>query len=392
MKRSLLPGSARIIRGEGSTLFDENENEYIDLSSAFGTIWLGHGNRALRRRVAKQLDLIWSGGILETEVIESAKSAVNSFFPDTHRIATIYSTGTEASEFAIRLSRAATGRNELIGFEGGMHGKSLVTSHMGWDNRDGLDLPGVHRLPFVSTTPETEIIRQFATILNSRTVAAVFVEPIQGSAGGHRASDDFYRRINEICRETETLLVFDELVTGFWRTGLPFHFSGLGFVPDVILVGKGMGNGFPVSGVVVTSAITIEPRMFPGTTYSDNPLAASAVAATLEQMHELDLPALVQNIESIIIQSLSPLEETGATLRGRGALWILELPQGVELEAVIRRIYQRGVAVSFAGSYIRVLPAATREAEQLEEACCVLAEEVTRACSYARSVKSAEEL
>jgi acetylornithine/succinyldiaminopimelate/putrescine aminotransferase len=383
MAESLFPGAARILKGEGSKLVDERGAEYVDLSSGFGTAWLGHGNHAVRRRVGEQLDRIWSTGALETEILDQARAAVNSFFPDTHGLGMLYSTGMEAAEFAIRLARIATGRTGLVGFQGCMHGKSLMTAYLGWDNRDGLDLPSVDRLPFVSTATEHEILERVDRVLASETVAAVFIEPLQGSAGGHRASEGFYHGLYERCRARGTLLVFDEILTGFWRTGQPFFFSDLAFVPDIILVGKAIGNGFPVSAVVVDRGIAVEGRMLPGSTYSGNPLAASAVTATLEQLRILNLPVMVAEIESIIVRTLHPLVERGVQLRGRGALWILELPSGVDTGRVARRVYDCGVALSYAGRYIRILPSATIEPDRLAQALTVLAEEVARAFSAA---------
>jgi acetylornithine/succinyldiaminopimelate/putrescine aminotransferase len=297
----------------------------------------------------------------------------------------------EAAELAIRISRAVTGRNGLVGFAGGMHGKSLATAHLGWDNRDGLDLPLIHRIPFVDTEQESEILARLDRLLAAGTIGAVFVEPIQASARGHRASPAFYRGLSERCHAYRTLLVFDEILTGFGRTGPWFFFSDLGFTPDVVLVGKAMGGGFPVSAVVVNREIAIEPRMLPTSTYSNNPLAAAAVTATLELMRTIDLPARVAEIESIVKHELQPMNH-GPQLRGRGALWIVELPSEVETAVVAHRLFDRGVAVSFTSRTIRLLPAATIEAPRLAGACRVVAEEVGRACLEAAGQPPTENL
>jgi acetylornithine/succinyldiaminopimelate/putrescine aminotransferase len=359
---------------------DEQGVEYIDLSSTFGTTWIGHVNPTVKRCVAEQLDRIWLAGAFETEVHDEARAAVDGFFPDTHGMAGLYSTGMEASEFAIRLAQVETGRNGLIGFLGGMHGKSQVTAHMGWKNPYWQELPRVHRLPFVPAATEREILKRVDCVLEAESIAAVFIEPIQGSAGGHQASDAFYEDLYECCRARGTLLIFDELLTGFWRTGLPFFFSNFAFVPDVVLVGKAMSNGFPASAVVVDRKIAVDRRMLPGSTYGGNPLAASAVVATLEQLRALNMQEMVAEIESTITQMLQPLEELGVQLRGRGALWILEVPPHVHTDILVRRIYAGGVLVSSAGSYVRILPAATIEQDCLTQALTVLSEEVARAC------------
>jgi len=369
----------RIARAENDLIFDEHGRRYIDLFTAHGTAWLGHLNREVAAQVALQLEKVWITGGLETAVGDQARELVGSFFPPTHDLAILYSTGMEAAEFAIRVARAITGKNGVVGFEKGMHGKSLATAYLGWDNHDDLRLPGFFRLPFVPDCPEDEVLVRLEDVLANQPVSAVFVEPLHGCGGGHRASDRFYRAIFEICAQKRTLLVFDEILTGFYRTGSAFFFSDLGFVPDIVLIGKSIGNGFPVSGVVVDKRYPIRKEMLPGSTYSGNPLAASAVAATVGQFRSLDLPGRVAGIENAIARGLGPLRELGISLRGKGALWILEMPPGWDVEGFVINLFRRGVAVGFAGKYIRILPAATIEPGRLSEACSIICEELARA-------------
>ena len=227
--------------------------------------------------------------------------------------------------------------------------------------------------------PEGEILTQLRDVLARRSTSAVFVEPIQGCGGGHHASPGFHREVHRLCAENHALLVFDEILTGFYRTGAPFCFSELGFMPDVILLGKALANGFPASGVVVNRDYPIQARMLPGSTFAGNPLAAAAVAATLRQMQGLDLPKKVAHIGQVVTEILSPLVETGIQLRGQGALWVLEAPPGVDFESAVVRIYERGVCVGHAGRLIRLLPPATIERDNLRAACAVVREECLRA-------------
>jgi acetylornithine/succinyldiaminopimelate/putrescine aminotransferase len=319
------PAGLRLVvaRARNDLLFDDAGRAYIDMFTAHGTTWMGHGNVAVKEALAEQLEKVWITGALETAVRSEAEALAASFFPASHTVAGLYSTGMEAAEFALRLARVATGRAWALGFERGMHGKSTATSFLCWDNRDGLDLPQFQRLPFVPTYPEGQILDRLEHALGRREVSAVFVEPLQGSGGGHRASDDFYRALHQCCRAHGTLLVFDEILTGFYRTGRPFVFSGLGFVPDVVLIGKAMGNGFPVSGVVVDRGIPIRAAMLPGSTYAGNALAAAAVLASLRQIRAGDLSREVARIEEAIVRVLGPVRDAGIALRGQGAIWIL---------------------------------------------------------------------
>jgi acetylornithine/succinyldiaminopimelate/putrescine aminotransferase len=367
-----------IAAADNDQLYDEQGRSYIDLFSAHGTTWLGHANPAIAAELTAQIQKLWIAGGLATSVAEEAKQAVEGFFPPSHYLAAFYSTGMEAAEFALRVARTVTGRNGVVGFERSMHGKSLATAHLGWDNHDGLHLPGFIRLPFVRTCSEEDILGRLGDVLLMQTVSAVVVEPLQASGGGHWASPRFYNELASLCSRHGALTVFDELLTGFHRTGPRFFFEDLDFVPDVVLIGKSLGNGFPVSGVVVNRRFQISPAMLPGSTYSGNPLAAAVVRATLRQVRSFDLAARVHSIEEVIVETLGPLRDRGVALRGRGALWILELPEDIDVEATVVAIYERGVAIGFTGRMLRLIPAATIDLSRLRRACSIIAEEIER--------------
>lgn len=370
--------SLRIARAENDLLFTEDGQRYIDLFSAHGTTWLGHANKAIAADIAEQLRRVWITGGLETAVAVEAKALIEGFFPPTHGLAALYSTGMEAAEFAIRVARRVTGKNGVVGFENSMHGKSLATAYLGWDNKDGVSLPEFHRLPFVQRSSEADILRCLEDVLERRPISAVFVEPVQGSGGGHVASTRFCEEVFQLCRARGILLVFDEILTGFYRTGTPFCFSAMGFVPDIVLVGKAMGNGFPVSGVVADRRYAIQKEMLPGSTYAGNPLAAAAVVATLRQIKGMGLPERIARMEQTILAELTSLREIGIPTRGKGAIWIIELPQGWDVEEVAVNIYRAGVCVGYAGRHLRILPAATITLENLSRACAVVVEELAR--------------
>jgi acetylornithine/succinyldiaminopimelate/putrescine aminotransferase len=195
------------------------------------------------------------------------------------------------------------------------------------------------------------------------------VEPLHASGKGHSASSDFYRSAARLCAEYGSLLVFDEILTGFYRGGDTFCFEAFGVVPDIVLIGKVIGNGFPVSGVVARKDLPLDGRALLGSTYSGNPLASAAVAATLAQIRALDMRSAVARVASIVTEELDALKRAGFTLRGRGALWVLELPPPVEGPEVVAAARERGVVVACAGACVRLLPPATISAEHLRISC-----------------------
>jgi acetylornithine/LysW-gamma-L-lysine aminotransferase len=369
----------RIVRAANDLLFAADGQRYIDLFSAHGATWLGHCHPGIVAEVAAQLDRVWLTGGLGSEVLEQARAQVESFFPASHGVAAFYSTGMEAAEFALRLARVTTGRTAAVGFENSMHGKSLATAYLGWNNRDGVRLPDFHRLPFVHRASEDDILSELGETLRQQPVGAVFVEPLQGSAGGRMASDRFYREVARLSREAHALLVFDEILTGFYRTGAAFRFLELGIAPDVVLIGKALGNGFPVSAVMADRRYALRSEMLPGSTFAGNPLAGAAVSATLKHLRALDVTGRVAAIAQTVMRRLGWLGDTELALRGKGALWVIELSEAIDVAAVVVAIYGAGVCVGIAGRQIRIMPAATIEPANLEHACTVVAEELSAA-------------
>jgi acetylornithine/LysW-gamma-L-lysine aminotransferase len=359
----------RIARAENDLLFDEQNRDLIDLFSGNGTVWLGHANRRINARLAHQLDQVWITGGLDTVVRGEAVAAIERFIPRSHTVAALYSTGMEASEFAIRMARVITGKPGVVGFEKSMHGKSLATAFLGWDNHDGIMLPQFHMLPYLSTLAEPDILERLETTLRNHPISLVFVEPLQGTGGGHSASDGFYREVFRLCEQYGSLLVFDEILTGFYRTGTAFYFSRLGFCPHLLLLGKALGNGFPVSAVAVDRNYPVSPKMLPGSTYAGNPLAAAAVVATLEELDRSGPRERVQAIESTIADAILPLTRLGLVPRGRGAMWIIELPPSYDAQRIALKLYARGIFASYAGQILRLLPPLTILPEHLSVAC-----------------------
>jgi len=371
----VLPRGFRVVRGDNDLLFTEDGAEYIDLLSGSGTVFLGHANPAITGRIKEQLDVLWNTGAVPTRLGAEVWAAVEGFLPPSHQLAVLYSTGMEAAEFALRVARHVTGRRGLIGFNGAMHGKSMATARLGWANPLAT-LPDFHCLTYLPEHDEAAILEHVRETLATATIAAVFLEPLLGSRGGYVPSRAFAERLAALCTEQGTLLVVDEIFTGFHRTGPVFLHQDLGVTPDILLIGKAMGNGFPVSGVVLDRRYALAGRMLPGSTFAGNPLAASAVIATLAAMQSQDLPGMVRAVERTIVASLSELAASGVALRGRGALWVVELPASIPVGAVMARILREGVVVSTTANFIRLLPPATIRLAHLTRAC----EVISRAC------------
>ena len=361
-----------IVSGLNDILVAADGKRYIDLVSANGAALLGHAHPGIGAAIAAQLGELWLIGNLPTPVYLDAKHEVEHLFPQNFQLSGFYSTGMEAAEFALRVARTITGKNGVAGFENSMHGKSLATASLTWNNGDGLHIPGWHRLPFLPRLGEDDILAEVARTLAMQPVGALLVESLLGSAGGHMASPEFYRALAGLAREHGTLLVWDEILTGFHRTGHAFRFLELGVTPDVVLIGKACGNGFPVSGVVVARQHAPSQRMLPGSTYANNPLACTAVGATLRHMGALDMGARAAAVAQVVREHLGWLDESPIALRGQGALWVVELPASADLGALVQGLFDDGVCVGHSGRQFRIMPAATIEPAHLEQACAVI--------------------
>jgi acetylornithine/succinyldiaminopimelate/putrescine aminotransferase len=198
---------------------------------------------------------------------------------------------------------------------------------------------------------------------------------VQGSNGCGSASPAFYAELLATCRRYGTLCLFDEYLTGLYRTGPRFFCEGVKVQPDMLVFGKSMANGFPCGALALRRDIAVAPAALPGSTFAGNPLAAAATAATIAAMQALPMAALVARIGAIVEDSFAPCVEAGFRLRGGGALWALEPASGAllaplpSLSVLLERIAAAGVVISPAAGAIRLLPSATIDPALLADAC-----------------------
>lgn len=364
-----------ISHGEGSRVYTEDGARLVDLATGFGAVFLGHAHPGVTRSLQQQAARLLSSGRNPTAIGNRVEKRIAALLPPGLRPAGIYSTGMEVAEFAMRVAAVHTGRAGFAGFARSMHGKSGMTAALSWRNAP-LRPGNVHVLPFVDEAAEAEILDALQALLRGGGIAALFIEPIQGSNAAHEASAPFYRRAIDLCREHGTLCVWDETLTGLHRTGPRFHVEGLGGRPDILLFAKSLGNGFPVSSAAVREDIRIGPAALPGSTFSGNPMALAAIEATLAAMAEIPMQERVAAIEARMRAGLARLPE-GVKLRGHGALWCLDLGDRERMQRAHAAMRAEGLLVTCGDRFIRLLPAVTIEPSLLGECC----EGILRACA-----------
>jgi acetylornithine/N-succinyldiaminopimelate aminotransferase len=367
----------RVTSGRNDLLFTADGEVFIDLISSTGAVFLGHANEAINRGVVEQLDRISCSWTSVMDVQDRCKEAVARHIDEDLSLYSLYSSGMEAAEAAMRIACHETRRSGIIGFRNNHHGKSVATQNITGVDRDLPLIDSFRRLPFLPDHSEYEIVCGLEAALASGEAAAVFVEPMQGRGGGHAATVDFYRELQRLCRSSGTLVVCDEIFTGFHRTGPCFLHPALGIEPDIVLIGKAVGNGFPAAGVLLRPGLNYHPKDFRlSSTFSDNPLACAAVLGTLAEMERIGIDARVDHIE----RSLSTLAVgPSPQLRLRGAACFLELETESGAAFVHDYLFEHKVLVLQRGTTIGLWPPATITDEHLAQVVCLTGEALAAA-------------
>ena len=374
-------------RGRGSTLIDEDGQEYIDFIAGIGVGSVGHCHPDYVAALTRQVEQLTFGSFT-TETRTRFLELLASVTPPGLTRIQLFSGGAEAVEAALRLAKSATKKHEVIAFWGGFHGKtSGVLGLLGSDFKHHLGpfMPGHHLTPYADcyrcplrlTYPDCGIacadyVRDVIRNQTAGEIAAIIVEPIQGTAGNIIPPDGFLRAIQEIAKEANALLIVDEMITGFGRTGSMWAATHERVVPDVMTIGKGMGGGFPVSAVVSTDELTSKkPWANPSassSSYGGNPLASAAGLASLEIILREDLVKNAERVGAIMLNRLEAFKEKYrcvGEVRGRGLLLGMELvsdrktraPLSKEItQALYQECLRRGLVAMCYSPSIRINP------------------------------------
>lgn len=333
--------------GRGATLTDADGREYLDFFAGVGVASLGHAHpkyvRALQDQVARV-----SVGSFVTEHRMNFCKLLATVLPGNLKRVQLYSGGAEAVEAAIRLAKSHTKKYEVVGFWGGFHGKTGgVLGLLGDDFKKELGplMPGTYNVPYANCyqcpfkmePPQcglfcAEFVRKSIKVSTTGRIAAFIVEPIQGTAGNVIPPEGFIAAIKQIAREEGALLICDEMITGFGRTGKMFGCQHENVTPDIITIGKGIASGFPVSGVVSSDEV-IQARPFANpsgssSSYGGNPLASAACHATLKTIIDEKLVENSRDVGAYMLKELKSMQEKYrfiGDVRGRGLMIGVEM-------------------------------------------------------------------
>jgi acetylornithine/succinyldiaminopimelate/putrescine aminotransferase len=377
-----------IVRAEGAYLYDARGRTYLDAVSGICVNNLGHRHPAVMAAIQRQLDkfthaMVYGELILESQVELATRLA--SLLPENLSVSYLVNSGTEAVEGALKLARRFTGRSQIVSFENCYHGSTMgaLSLSSSKERRSGFGplLGDVCHLPFNGVEQLEQVTQQ---------TACVIVEPIQGEAGIIEATVGFLSALRTRCSEVGALLIFDEVQTGFGRTGKMFCFEHYGsaspptplprrgeqeskVVPDILLVGKAIANGLPLAAFISSSEIMSclkHPPLGHMTTFGGNPVACASALAVLDVMSEPGFLDHVNAMGELIKRELR--HPAIREIRGRGLMFAVQLESEKILRSVFKRCLENGVVTDwflFAPHSLRICPPLTISENEVIQLC-----------------------
>ncbi len=372
------PMALEIERAEGVYLYDAGGRSWMDMISGISVSNVGHRHPAVIGAIHEQLDkhmhlMVYGEYVQSPQVLLASKLA--GIIPPLDSVYFVNS-GAEAVEGAIKLSRRVTGRKKIFSFKNAYHGST--TGALSLMSNDYFTEPFRPLLPEVYHLEPDD----FSALHQiDESTAAVFVEIVRGEAGALPADESFLHALRARCTETGSMLVADEIQTGFGRCGHFFACQGAGIVPDILVIAKGMGGGMPIGAFMSThkhmSALSDHPVLGHITTFGGHPVCCASALATLEILQGMDLPSVISSRENTARTILvHPLIKT---ITGKGLLLAIGFENERIAQEVIGKCIEKGVITDwflFAPDKLRLCPPLTITETEMERACQIIREAI----------------
>jgi len=377
------PYGIEVESAEGIYIYDTSGKRYMDLISGVAVSNIGHRHpkvvKATKRQLDKYMHVMVYGEYIQKPQAELAEK-LTSLLPDSLNCLYPVNSGTEANEAALKLAKRITGRTELISFNnsyhGNTHGSLSVTGNEHKKFRARPLLPDVKFIEFNTISDLSQITTK---------TAAVIIEPIQGDAGLRIPSQEFMTSLRDKCTATGAQLIFDEIQTGFGRTGPLFAFEHFNVIPDILTIAKGMGGGMPIGGFISSeekmALLRNNPMLGHITTFGGHPVCCAAALANIQVIEEenlLDSVAAKGQLFRELLEKNSLVTE----VRQIGLMLAIELDNFETVQKVVRNCLERGVIgfwfISCNNSF-RLAPPLTISKIEIREACKII-NEVMNSC------------
>jgi predicted acetylornithine/succinylornithine family transaminase len=363
-----------IVRGKGALVWDTEGREYIDCVAGHGVGITGHCHPKVVEAIKNQAEkLITCSGILYNDVRAELVEKITKIVPKGLTRTFLSNSGAEAVECAIKLARKYTGKKEIIAMTKGFHGRTLGALSATWEKK--------YREPFEPLVPgfthvkfgDAEEVRE---AINENT-AAVLVEPVQGEAGVNPAPNGYLEELRDICDEKNVLLIFDEVQTGFGRTGEMFACMHWKVTPDIMAVAKGIAGGVPMGATIAREEVMGSLKESEhASTFGGNPLACAAANAAIDVIIEEKLPQRSKELGLRLKNKLEIIGEKSKIVkevRGLGLMIGIDLRFRVK-DYVVKSL-EKGLLVLTSGlTTLRLLPPLVIEKEQVDKTAEILAE------------------
>lgn len=363
------------VKGEGSRIWDQNGNEYIDFAGGIAVSCLGHCHPVMVNALTEQGNKLWhlSNVMTNEPALRLAKKLTEVSFAERVFFA---NSGAEANEAALKLARRyaadvhGTEKSEIIAFKQGFHGRTFFTVTVGGQAAysDGFGpKPGdVTHLPYND-------IEALQAHMSDRT-CAVMMEPLQGEGGIIPPTPEFAQAVRELCDKHNALLIFDEVQTGNGRTGHFYAYQGLGITPDILSTAKSLGGGFPIGAMLTTAKLAEHMKVGThGSTYGGNPLACAVAEAVVDEVTKPEVLAGVLEREVMFREGLEKINakyNIFSEVRGKGLLLGAALNEEWQGRArdVLVAAGKQGLMVLVAGAnVIRFTPSLVITQQEIEE-------------------------
>jgi len=372
------PYGIEVESAEGIYIYDTSGKRYMDLISGVAVSNIGHRHpkvvKATKRQLDKYMHVMVYGEYIQKPQAELAEK-LTSLLPDSLNCLYPVNSGTEANEAALKLAKRITGRTELISFNnsyhGNTHGSLSVTGNEHKKFRARPLLPDVKFIEFNTISDLSQITTK---------TAAVIIEPIQGDAGLRIPSQEFMTSLRDKCTATGAQLIFDEIQTGFGRTGPLFAFEHFNVIPDILTIAKGMGGGMPIGGFISSeekmALLRNNPMLGHITTFGGHPVCCAAALANIQVIEEENLLDSV-DAKGQLFRELLEKNSLVTEVRQIGLMLAIELDNFETVQKVVQNCLERGVIgfwfISCNNSF-RLAPPLTISEIEIREACKIINE------------------
>ena len=369
------PLALEVSYAEGSYIYDTNNKAYLDFVAGVSACSLGHRHprviNAIKAQLEKYLHVMVYGEYAQEPAVKLSKLLAKNL-PKSLNKTYLVNSGTEAIEGALKLARRATGRTEIIAAHKAYHGNTMGSlSLMDFEERTAPFKPLIEHVNFIEFNNEEHLSK-----ISDKT-ACVILETIQGGAGFILPTNDYLKKVKDRCKTVGALLILDEIQPGFGRTGTLFGFQNFNVVPDIVVMGKGMGGGLPIGAFTASNSLmdllSDNPKLGHITTFGGNPVIAASALATLQEITETNLMQEALKKEKLFRKLLKhPLI---SEIRGSGLMLAPILPSAEIASEVILACQEKGLILFwllFENKALRISPPLTISEEEIKKGCGII--------------------